>query len=198
MYDLVYGCTPEQVSIDGEYSGKISDTDISVAAAICKHRRLPSLGSLVTVTLSLFLGAGLLGYQSQYIKEMKERKIQNEIIILRTQLYKPISPTTDRFAQWRHFGGFGAQGISNSIGWWYIPCQLHLYQAESNQKRREGNAETKYNETSKLLLCPPYLRLRLYTTTSVAYPDTHSERRQQHFRHCLKSSAASHLVRTSL
>jgi len=27
---MVYGCTRERVSIDGEYSGKIFDTDLSV------------------------------------------------------------------------------------------------------------------------------------------------------------------------
>jgi len=29
-YEMVYSCTRERVSIDGEYSGKIFDTDLSV------------------------------------------------------------------------------------------------------------------------------------------------------------------------
>jgi len=31
MYEMVYGCTRERLSIDGEYSGKIFDTDLNVA-----------------------------------------------------------------------------------------------------------------------------------------------------------------------
>jgi len=32
MYDMVYGCTRESVSIDVEYSGKVFDTDLRVVA----------------------------------------------------------------------------------------------------------------------------------------------------------------------
>jgi hypothetical protein len=39
------------VSIDGEYSGKIFDTDLSVIAAIYIQWCLPGLGSSVIVTL---------------------------------------------------------------------------------------------------------------------------------------------------
>ena len=104
------------MSKDGEYSGKIFDTDLSVAAAIYIKWRLPSLGSRVAVTLSPSLGADLLDCQSQYIRETKERETKNETIILRTQSYEPISPTTDWYTQWRPFGGFGARGNSTSIG----------------------------------------------------------------------------------
>jgi len=54
---MVYGCTPERVSIDGEYSGKIFDTDLSVAAALDIQWRLPGLGSRVAVTSSSSQGA---------------------------------------------------------------------------------------------------------------------------------------------
>jgi len=53
------------VSIDGEYSGKIFDTDLSALAATYLHWRLPGLGSRAFVTLSPSLGADLLGCQSQ-------------------------------------------------------------------------------------------------------------------------------------
>ena len=49
-YEMVYGCTRERVSIDGEYSGKIFDTDLSAVAATYIHWRLPGLGSRVAVT----------------------------------------------------------------------------------------------------------------------------------------------------
>jgi len=39
------------VSIYGEYSGKIFDTDLSAVAATYIHWRLPGLGSRVAVTL---------------------------------------------------------------------------------------------------------------------------------------------------
>jgi len=63
---MVYGCTREQVSIDGEYSGKIFDTDLSAVAATYIHWRLPGLGSRGAVTLSPSSGADLLGCHSQY------------------------------------------------------------------------------------------------------------------------------------
>jgi len=115
---MVYGCTRERVSIDGEYSGKIFDADLSVAVAIYIQWRLPDLGSRVAVTLSPSLGGDLLGCQCQYIRETKEMETKNETIILRTQSYEPVSPTTERYAQWQPFGGFGARGNSTSIGRW--------------------------------------------------------------------------------
>jgi hypothetical protein len=51
---------------------------------------------------------------------------------------------------------------------------------ESNPKRSEGNEETKYNETSKLLQCPPYLSPRLYTPTPKANPDAFGQTQQPH------------------
>jgi len=47
---VVYGCTRERVSLYGEYSGKIFDTDLSAVAATYIYRRLPGLGSRVAVT----------------------------------------------------------------------------------------------------------------------------------------------------
>jgi hypothetical protein len=52
---MVYSCTRDRLSIDGEYSGKIFDTDLSVVAAIYIEWCLPGLRSRVTVTLSRIL-----------------------------------------------------------------------------------------------------------------------------------------------
>jgi len=79
---------------------------------------LPGLGSRVAITLSPSPGADLVDCQSQYIRETKEWETKNETIILRTQSYEPISPTTDWYAQWRPFSEFGAQGNSIFIGRW--------------------------------------------------------------------------------
>jgi len=48
---MVYSCTRERVSIDGEHSGKMIDTDLSVRAAIYTQWRIPGLRSRVTITL---------------------------------------------------------------------------------------------------------------------------------------------------
>lgn len=51
---LIYidGCAPEQLSIYGEFSGMIFDTDLSVVAATHMHWRSPRLGSQVAITPS--------------------------------------------------------------------------------------------------------------------------------------------------
>jgi len=54
------------VSIHGEYSGKIFDTDLSAVAATYIQWHLPGLGSRVAITSSHSLGPDLLGWQSQY------------------------------------------------------------------------------------------------------------------------------------
>ena len=64
------------MSIYGEYSGKIFDTDLSAVAATYIHWRLPGLGSCVAVTLTPSLGADLLGGQSQY--KRREGKANKE------------------------------------------------------------------------------------------------------------------------
>jgi hypothetical protein len=68
---MVYGCTRERVSIDGEYSGKIFDTDLSVVPAIYIQWRLPGLGSRVAVTQCLNL---LRMRQPLSIKGSKDRE----------------------------------------------------------------------------------------------------------------------------
>jgi len=53
---VVYGCTPERVSIYLDYSGKIFDTDISAVAATHIHWSLPGLRSHVAVTCDHYAG----------------------------------------------------------------------------------------------------------------------------------------------
>jgi hypothetical protein len=117
-YEMVYGCTRKRVSIDGEYSGRIFHTDLNVVP-----------GDLYTMTLTRPRGTC-----RRYIIPLSRRRppalpkpvnkrnegkeTKNETIILRTQSYEPISPTTDRNAQWRAFGRFSARGNSTSIGRW--------------------------------------------------------------------------------
>jgi hypothetical protein len=118
---MVYSSLREQVSIDGESNGQILDTDQCDAAATYIQWRVPGIGSLVAVTLSPCLGADLLDCQSLYIREKKETETRNETITLRTQLYKIISPTTYRSAEWRTFGGLAARQNCTSIGRWAKP-----------------------------------------------------------------------------
>ena len=85
------------------------------------------------VTLSLSLGADLLGCQSQY-KRKDERETKNETIILHTQLYEPISPTTDRYSSMATFRQIRRTGkihlhLTYSEGG-KNPCRRHLYRAE--------------------------------------------------------------------
>ena len=115
---MVYGCTRERVSIDGEYSGTIFDTDLSVVPGdlytmaltrprvTCRRYIIP---------LSRRRPPGL---PKPVYKTNERKETTNETIILRTQWYEPISPTTARYAQWRPFGGFGERGNSTSIGRW--------------------------------------------------------------------------------
>jgi len=117
-YYMVYGCTREGVCIDREYSYNIFDTDLTVIpgdlytmaltrprVTCCRYiiplsrRRPPALPKPV--------------YNRNEGKET-----QNERMILRTQSDEPISPTTDRYAQWQRFGRFGARGNSTSICGW--------------------------------------------------------------------------------
>jgi hypothetical protein len=104
--------------MDGEYSGKIFDTDLSVVP-----------GDLYTMALTqprVMWRRYIIprsrrrppGLPIQVYKRNEGKETQNETIILRTQSYEPISPTPNWYAQWRPFGGFGAQGNSTSIGRW--------------------------------------------------------------------------------
>jgi hypothetical protein len=54
------------VSIYGEYSVKIFDTDLTAVAATYIRWRLPGCGLHVAITLSPSVGADLLGSQSQF------------------------------------------------------------------------------------------------------------------------------------
>jgi len=106
------------VSIDGEYSGKIFDTGLSVVQGDLYTMALTQ--PQVTcrryiIPLSRRRPPGL---PKPVYKRNEGKETRNETIILRTQLYKPISPTTDRYAQWRPFGGFRARGNSSSNGRW--------------------------------------------------------------------------------
>jgi len=106
------------VSIGGEYSGKIFDTDLCVV-----------LGDLYSVTLTR---PGVTcrryifplsthrppGLPKPVYKRNEGKKAKNETIILRTQSYVPLSPTTYQYAQWRTFGGLGSLGNFTSIGRW--------------------------------------------------------------------------------
>jgi hypothetical protein len=92
------------VSIDGESSGKIFDTDLSVipgdlyrmalarARVTCRRYIIP---------LSRRRPPGL---PKPVYKRNEVMETKNEAIILRMQTYEPISPPTDRYAQWRPFG----------------------------------------------------------------------------------------------
>ena len=115
---MVYGCKRERVSIDGEYSGKIIDTDLRVVETTCIQWRSPGLRSRVAVTLSPSLGADLLDCQSQYIGEKKKRERRNETITQCTQSHNPVVPQPIGKARWQSFGGFGVRGNSTSIGRW--------------------------------------------------------------------------------
>jgi len=88
------------VSIDGEYSGKIFDTDLSVVP-----------GNLYTMALTrpqatcrryiIPLSRGRpSGLPKLVYKRNEGKETKNETIILRTQLYERIGPTTGRYAQW--------------------------------------------------------------------------------------------------
>ena len=97
---MVFGATGEQVSIHGEYFGKIFDHDVSVVVASRIQWHLPGLASRVAITSSPTLGTDLLDCQSQYIRETMERETKNEIIILHMESYEPISCTTARYTHW--------------------------------------------------------------------------------------------------
>ena len=58
------------------------------------------------------------GLYKPYKRNGKERETKNETIILRTQSYELISPTTDQYRSGWPFGGSGAQG--NSTSHWLI------------------------------------------------------------------------------
>ena len=161
--------------MDGVYSGKIFDTNLSIAAAIYIQWRIIGLGLCVTVILSHSSGADFQDCQRQHIREIKERETRNQIIILRTELYEPTSRTTDRNYQWRSFGRLGARESPPPLVGGQTHADTIYIGPRSNQKRRVGNEETKFNETSKLLPCPPYLRPRLYTPTTMADLDSLGE-----------------------
>ena len=115
---MVYSCTRERVSIDGEDSGKIFDTDLSVVR-----------GDLYTMTLTrprVTCRRYIIplsrrrppGLSKSVYKRNEGKETKNETIILRMQSYEPISPTTDWYSQWRLFCGFSVRGNSTSIGRW--------------------------------------------------------------------------------
>lgn len=86
------------MSIYGENSGKIFDTDISIALATYIQWCLRSLGSCMAVILSPSLATDYLDCQSQYITEKEERETKNKTITLPTQWYEPISPTSKQYS----------------------------------------------------------------------------------------------------
>ena len=62
------------MSIDGEYSGTIFDTDLSAVAATYIHRRLPGLGSHVDVTANSNLNWSLLSITNVLAAVIDKRK----------------------------------------------------------------------------------------------------------------------------
>jgi len=160
---MVYGCTQERVSIDGEYSGKIFDTDLSAVAATYIHWRLPGLGSRVAVTLSPSLGADLLGCRSQYKrKEWKGMKGSNQTTVWRTQSYERISPTTDRYSSMATFRQIWCTGKLH-LHWQVVKTHADAIctgpksnKKRRGEKRREGNNGTKGNGwTASISSAPP-------------------------------------------
>jgi hypothetical protein len=83
--------------MNGEFSGKIFDTDLSALVTTYIHWRLPSLRLHHTIIIPPSFGVDPLGSQSQYkMKEGKRKK--NQTIILRTQSYEAKTPTTDHYS----------------------------------------------------------------------------------------------------
>jgi hypothetical protein len=123
--EMVYGCTRERVSIDGEYSGKIFDADLSVVPGDLYTMAL----TRPRVTFSRYIiplcRRRHPGLPKPVYKRNEGKETKNETIILRTQSYEPICPNTDRYTQWRPFNGFGARGNSTSIGRWQERCRRH-------------------------------------------------------------------------
>jgi hypothetical protein len=62
------------VSIDGDDTDKIFDTDLSDPMVTYIQWRLPGLGLRVAVTLSPSLAADLMECQSQYLREERNGK----------------------------------------------------------------------------------------------------------------------------
>jgi len=106
------------VSIDGEYSGKIFDTDLCLVPGDL-YTMAPTQPGVTCrryiIPLSRRRPPGL---PKPVYKRNEGKEIRNQTIILRMQSYKPISPTTDRYVQWQPFGGFGVRGNSSSTGRW--------------------------------------------------------------------------------
>jgi len=97
------------------------------------------------VTLSLSLGADLLGCQSQY-KRTEGKGNKNETIILCTPSYELTSPTTDRYSSMETFRWIRRTGkihliLINSEGG-KNPSQRDLYWAEI-QRREQEKRETR-------------------------------------------------------
>ena len=100
---MVYGCTRERVSIDGEYSGKIFDTDLSVVPGdlytmALTRPRVTCRRYIIPLSRRRPPGLPMPVYKRNEGKETK-----NETIILRTQSYEPISPTTDQHSSMATF-----------------------------------------------------------------------------------------------
>jgi len=99
------------------------------------------------VTLSLSLGADLLGCQIQY-KRKEGKGNKNETIILCTQSYELISPTTDRYSSMATFrliqraGKIHLHLIDSEGG--KNPCRRHLYWAESQRREEEKRERRKH------------------------------------------------------
>jgi hypothetical protein len=115
-YKIVSISTWERVSVDGEYSGKIFDTDLSVVPGdlytmMLTRPQVPCCHYIIPRSRR-----SPPGLPKPLYKRNEEKETKNEPIILRTQSYEPTSPTTARYAQWRPSGGFGARGNSTSIG----------------------------------------------------------------------------------
>jgi hypothetical protein len=118
MYQMIHGCTRERVSIEGEYCGKIFHTDLSVVLGDLYKMALTwpeVMCRRYSIPLSWRRPPGL---PKPVYKRNEGKETKNETIILCTRSYEPVRPPTNRYAQWRPFGGFGGQRNSTSIGRW--------------------------------------------------------------------------------
>jgi hypothetical protein len=97
------------VSIDGQYSHKIFDIDLGVVPGDLYTMVLTEpqvTGRRFTIPLSRRRPPGR---RKPVYTRNEGKETKNETIILRTQLYEPSSTTTDLYAHWRTFRGFGAR-----------------------------------------------------------------------------------------
>jgi len=82
----------------------------------------------------------------------KERETKNETIILRKQLYEPISPTMNQVSSMAApFGRSGAWGNSTSIGWWWKPIPTPFVPCRDPMKRRRDQRNKKTSKSDPIL-----------------------------------------------